>query len=207
MLRIVEFKQGTFFSIFLKKIKLTKVLFVLFLVGMVYGAMLVSLNQEEALKQLGSLMQKFIDKRAEQSIVITFFSSFISSMFLIIVLFILGFFSIGQPCSFFIPLFHGLGLGLSSAYLYSCRGIQGIFFCLVLIAPSAIISTFTLLLGAKESIRFSNKNFKTLFPKKYDQDMQGALKIYVTKFLVLSLFQLISAFVDMIFTFLFARFF
>ena len=206
MLHAPKMKQKAFFSIYLKQINLMKVLFVLFVLGMIYGAALIGLNQDEALSQLGGVMQRFINKRAEQSIIITLISSFSSSMVLIIVLFLTGFFSIGQPVAFFIPIFQGLGVGLSTAYLYSSKGVGGVLFCLLLIAPSAFISTFALLLGSRESIRFSNKNLKTLFPRKFNQNMQGELQLYLKRFAALTFFQTISAIVDSVCTFLFARF-
>ncbi len=206
MTNMLNLKKKAFFSVYLKNINLIKILFVIFIVGMIYGAMLIGLNRDEAVNQLGSMMQKFIDKRIEQSIFITFASSFFSSMVLIVILFFTGFISIGQPIAFFIPMFQGMGIGLSTAYLYSSKGINGIIFCLVLIAPTTIISTLTLLLGSKESIRFSNKILKTLFPQKFDQNMQGELKLYLKRFSALTIFQLISAFTDTICTFLFARF-
>ena len=206
MLNILNLKRKAFLSLYLKNINLIKILFVIFMVGMIYGAMLIGLNRDEAVNQLGSIMQKFINKRIEQSIFITFASSFFSSMILVVILFLVGFFSIGQPIAFFIPMFQGMGIGLSTAYLYSSKGISGIIFCLILIAPTTIISTITLLLGSKESIRFSNKNLRTLFPQKFDQNMQGELNLYLKRFSALTIFQLVSAVVDTMCTFLFARF-
>lgn len=206
MVNILNLKRKAFFSVYLKNINLIKVLFMLFIIGMIYGAMLIGLNRDEAVNQLGSMMQKFINKRIEQSIFITFASSFFSSMILVVILFFTGFISIGQPIAFFIPMFQGMGVGLSTAYLYSSKGIGGIIFCLVLIAPTAAISTLTLLLGSKESIRFSNKILKTLFPQKFEQAMQGELKLYLKRFSALTVFQLVSAFTDTMCTFLFARF-
>ena len=206
MLHAQKIRQRAFFSIYLRKISLIKVLFVLFVLGMIYGAALIGLNQDEALGQLGGVMQRFISKRAEQSVIVTLISSFSSSMVLIIILFLIGFFSIGQPIAFFVPVFQGLGVGLSTAYLYSSRGVGGVLFCLLLIVPSAFISTFALILGSRESIRFSSKNLKTLFPQKFNQNMKGELGLYLKRFAALTFFQATSAIVDAICTFLFARF-
>lgn len=206
MINMLNLKRKAFFSVYLKNINLIKILFMIFIIGMIYGAMLIGLNRDEAINQLGSMMQKFINKRIEQSIFITFASSFFSSMILIVILFLTGFISIGQPIAFFIPMFQGMGIGLSTAYLYSSKGMSGIIFCLVLIVPATAISTLTLLLGSKESIRFSNKILKTLFPQKFEQNMQGELKLYLKRFSALAIFQLVSACVDTMCTFLFARF-
>ncbi len=195
-----------FLSFSFKKIDLFKILFFLFTFSFLFGTILICVNHTETLNQLNFLMQKFIKNRTEQSIFITFFSSFFSSAISIIVLFFLGFFPLGQPVGFFIPVFHGLGLGLSTAYLYSFRGLKGVFFSILIIAPSEIIYTLILLLAAKFSIKFSNMNFKNLFPEKFKQKNKETLKLYVKRFTYLLCLELMGALTDCTTTFLFARF-
>ena len=199
-------KKKIFFSFSLKKINLFKILFILFTFGFLCGTILICTNNAETLKQLNILMQKFLKNRTEQSIFITFFSSFFSSIVSIAALFFLGFFPLGQPISFFIPIFHGLGLGLSTAYLYSFNGLKGVIFSILIIAPSEIIFTLILLLGSKFSIKFSNMNFKNLFPEKFKQKNKGTVKIYIKRFISLLCLSLIAAIVDGLTTFSFARF-
>lgn len=195
-----------FLSFSFKKINLFKTLFFLFTFSFLFGTILICVNHTETLNQLNFLIQKFLKNRVEQSVFITFFSSFSSSAISIILLFFLGFFPLAQPVSFFVPVFHGLGLGLSTAYLYSFRGLKGIFFSILILAPSEIIYTLILLLAAKFSIQFSNMNFKNLFPEKFKQKSKGTVKIYVKRFSYLLCLELMGALTDCITTFLFARF-
>lgn len=191
----------------LKKISFLKVLFILFFIGMIYGALLVGLSDSGIQNKLAFLTQEFVNKRTEQSIVFTFFSSFGSSMMLLIILFLLGFWAIGQPAALFVPIFRGLGLGMSMAQMYVAYNFKGVLFCLILILPQVIISTIGLLLGTRESVRFSNVFFRYFLPGKYDPPESGLFKMYLLKFIVLTGFMAASAAVDGICTFLFAGFF
>lgn len=197
----------SFISFHLKKINFIKIIFILFLLGMIYGALLMGLSDEQTLNALSFLTEQFVNKRAEQSIIITFFSSFSSSILLLLALFLVGFCAIGQPFALFIPVFHGLGLGMSMAYMYATQGLQGVLFSILLILPQAAISTFAIILGTRESVRFSNMFFHYFMPDKYESPQTGALKLYLTKFAVLTGFIALSALVDSICTFLFAGFF
>ena len=183
----------------LKKINLFKALFILFLLGMVYGAMLVGLKQLDAVNKLGLFMFNLNDAALNRSIAMVFMSSINGALIIAAILFVAGFFPIGQVIAFLIPVFCGLGIGFSTAYSCAVKGFLGFLKCLILIAPSATISTVAILLGAKESIKFANKNFKVLFPDNFEQDMHGALKQYVFKFLIVIVFSLIAAVLDCIF--------
>lgn len=200
-------KRKSFVSIRLKKISFLKIIVILFFLGMIYGALLIGLGQAQTQEQLSFLTEQFINKRAEQSIFYTFIGSFNSSAVLLLGSFLLGLSAVGQPGALALPVFNGLGLGLSMAYLYSTQGFQGILFTLVLILPSAIISTIALVLATNESVRFSNSIFRMLFPGKYEAPSSNHLKLYLMRFGVLLLFDVAAALVDSVFTFLFAGFF
>ncbi len=188
--------------------KFLKAIFILFLLGMIYGAVMVSVSSQESLDKMSFITGQFIDKRAQQSIFLTFFNSLYSSGILLAALFVLGFCAIGHPVSLFIPFFRGLGLGLSMGYLYQNDGLKGVVFCLLLIIPQAFFSTLSLILATRESVRFSNLFLSLLFPKKLEQSQAPhLLKLYLTKFGVLAGLIAVSALVDSVCTFLFAGFF
>ncbi|WP_270739198.1 stage II sporulation protein M [Massilioclostridium coli] len=192
----IHWNQKTFFQLIL----------LLFIIGMIYGAVLAGTSSEEMLNKLSFLTQGFMDQRAEQSLVYTFLNSLGSTASLLLTLFLLGFCAIGQPFAGFVPIFRGLGLGLSMGSFYLQDGIKGVLFCLLLLLPPAAISTFALILGTRESIKFSNLFFSVLLPDK-NLETKGMLKLYCTKFGVLFGILLVSALIDCICTFLFAGFF
>ncbi len=203
----IEKQKKFFVSLSFKNLDLFKILFAIFTFGFILGVILIGINQQESLSQLKLLMEKFIRNRTQDSILVTFFSSFFGFSIPILVLFLIGFFPLGQPVAFFIPMFHGLGLGLSSAYLYSLKGFQGIKFCIFIIAPCEIIYVLLLLIASKFSIRFSNRNFKNLIPEKYSQNKKGLLKRYLMRFITIFSFIVFVALVDCLTTFVFYRFF
>lgn len=188
-------------------INLFKVILIIFLVGMIYGAFLISFSEQGVHEQFQFLTQRFVEKRSAQSVIYTFFGSLGSNLLILSLIFILGFCAIGQPFSLFLTLFQGLGLGASIAHLYSNSGMQGILFALAIIIPQAIITSITLFLACRESVRFSNKLFFQMIPNKFEVSMDGSLRMYIIRFLVLVVFNFVAAIVDTLCTFLFSGFF
>lgn len=194
------------FSFHFSRKTFLRLIIVLFFLGLLYGAVLSSASSQDTLDKLSFVTQGFMSKRAEQSLFYTFFNSLASSAILLLLLFVFGFSAIAQPVSLLVPVFRGLGLGVSMGYFYLNDGFKGAAFCLLLIVPQALISTLALVLGTRESIRFSNTFFSILLPKK-EIETDGAFRLYFTKFGVLFCILLIAAVIDCICTFLFAGFF
>lgn len=207
MRNVIAKKKKFFVSFSFKNLNLFKILFLVFTFSFVFGVILIGINQQESLIQLKGLMERFIKNRTQDSVLVTFFSSFVGFLSLIFVLFLVGFFPLGQPISFFILIFHGLGLGLCSAYLYSLKGIQGVIFCIFIVAPCEVLYVLLLLISANFSIRFSNNNFKNLFPEKYPQNRKFCLKKYLVRFMTIFSFIFVVALVDCLTTFIFYSFF
>ena len=199
--------NNPFFLVRLKKIGFIKIIVILFFVGMLYGSLLVGLGQAQTQEHLAFLTEQFLNKRVDQSIIYTFISSFNSSAIMLLCLFLCGFCAVGQPIALFLPIFHGLGIGVSMSYLYYSQGLKGMLFSIALILPSAIPSTISLVLGTRESVRFSNTIFRSLFPEKYETPKNNGVKLYLLRFVTLVIFNIVSAMIDSVCTFLFAGFF
>ena len=176
------------------------------LLGMIYGVVIVGSVSQQTLSKLAFITDEFLDQRLVQSVLITFWHSFVGSASLLLVAFVCGFCAIAQPIPIGILLFRGFGLGLSLSYLYVNNGMSGVFCFLLLVLPQAVIATFALALGARESIRFSNHLFSFVVLQKEVQ-ATGMFKLYLIKFLVLCGFTLVAALLDGICTFLFAGLF
>ncbi len=189
----------------------------LFFAGYFIGSLLVRTVDSHTLDLLRYLTQGFITERLDQPLLKTFLSSFIGSMILLLVAFILGFSSISQLLTFLIPVFRGLGLGISAGYLYSMYGLQGILFCAVMVLPHVLVSTFALLIGCRESIKFSGVflsaivrtgRTRTDTVQESDASRRTELfQLYLLKFALLSILIVVAALIDTLFTFGFARFF
>ncbi len=196
-MRIFNIKfEKNFLPFKFKNLDLFKILFVIFVIGFIFGCILIGFNQKETLSNLDELMQNFIQTRKEGKFLINFINSMTSTMVFILILFILGLLPFGQPFAFFIPLFHGLGLGLLISYLYFSKGLKGFLVYLFSFVPYEICFILILILGSKFSIRFSNENFKKLLVENYKKESKLFFKLYLMQFLVLLVFQIIASFVD-----------
>lgn len=179
----------------------------LFFVGMLYGVLVINSYGSSLNDILSSMINTFVDSRLEQSLFSTFITSFNSSLILIVISFLFGFCSISQPLTMLIPVFRGLGLGLCMGYLYSGYGFKGVGFSLILIIPHMFISTLAIIISSKESIKLSNLFLGTFVAKLSNSITFKSVKLYCIKHSILLLFIFISAIIDCLFTFLFARFF
>ena len=82
------------------------------------------------------------------------FSSCFSSFCLLALLFLTGLSACGAPVSILVPVFFGLGLGMTEAYYYGF-GAGGVAFVALLVLPHSLVTAAALLMGCAESIRMS----------------------------------------------------
>lgn len=96
------------------------------------------------------------------------FSQLLSSCFqpvcLLIVLFLSGLSACGAPMVFIVPLFWGIGLGLTQAHYYA-QGAVGILLSAVLILPPCILKSAALLIGCSQSLQLSLQLSGQLLPR------------------------------------------
>lgn len=205
---------------FLYRNRLLLLLFMLLLLGELIGSFMMRGTELSASGTLPFLTQGFLAARGEQSLLETFTSSLSSSALLMLPAFLLGFCAIAQPVIVFLPLFRGLGLGLSMAYLYAAYGWRGVFACLVLILPNAVLSSLAILMACREALRMSALFLSCAFgtgsppadpegePVPYPAggrvDMRLAFRLYLVKFALLLGVAVAASLVDSVFTFLFA---
>ncbi|MCL2054557.1 MAG: hypothetical protein FWG90_09045 [Oscillospiraceae bacterium] len=177
---------------------------ILFLIGVLFGTILYRLNSESADK-LSELAGSFIAGRLEQTFWQTLVNSFAGAFILLLVCFVLGFGAIFQPLEAMIPVFRGIGLGVSLAGMYSRYGAGGVGISLVLIVPNGVISALVLIIGVREAMRMSNSIGAIVFTRKSGFEPVD-YKLYFTKFIVLTAILTVSSLADSLLTFLFAGF-
>lgn len=203
MLKSNVLKKKSIFKFYFKKLNLFRILFILFTFGFIIGVFLIGMQDEFFGKKVECSVDSFILNRTGKSFGYVFLNSFFNFVVLFLVLFVFGFFPFGQLFSFFSSMFHGLGLGLFSSYLYSAKGVNGMLFCLLFIAPSEIIYSLTIILAAKTSVRFSNRNFKLIFLKKHGCETTGEFRLYLLRYVVLLLFLIFATFLATLSNFVF----
>ena len=179
-------------------------LVLLFLISMIIGSLLVKNVDNSSLKSLISI---YSDKRINQSVLSTFFSSLWSALPLFVIVFFLGFYPLGVPAIYLAPIYKGLGTGLTMGYLYNVCGLEGIVYCFILIVPATFIYTMTLIFSCKESISLSKLLFIELTPKAKKTNLFDEVKLYFKRYFVLLLPIILSCIVDLVLTVSFARFF
>lgn len=189
------------------KDKLLVILFLLFLAGVLYGGIIAASATEDIVEKLSGITGGFVCKRAEQSLLTTFLSSFGSNLLILAVMFALGFSAIAQPFELFAPVFYGLGVGITMGYIYKTQLFKGVVYCAVLVVPHTVIALTAIVLAAREAFLMSNLFLGCALPKLSGELSHETLKLYSVKGLVLSAVVLISAIVDCMLTFIFAGLF
>lgn len=183
------------------------VVFAAFLAGMFYGAFLVGKIDESTAGLLGMLTDEYLASRISQSIWQTFISSLVSSVPYLILLFLLGFLSIGQPLIVVAPVFRGIGLGVTMGGLYLDYGMQGVLYCAVLIMPITLLVTFVLISASRNALKMANLFLSPVLREERAGASADALRIYCIKFLVFALVLLGASLLDALLNFLFSSLF
>lgn len=184
--------------------KLFFALMLMSMLGVIYGVLL-SKQNAVALAPLSFLTEGFVAARCSGGFFALFLRSFSSAGILLVVTFWLGLSAASQPVVFLLPFFRGLGIGVTMGYLTVRFREQGVAFGAVLLLPFAILSTFLLLLGCREAIRFSNLLLSGI--RKSDLPDLSGLRLFCLKGGVLLLLLVPAALLDATLGFLFARFF
>lgn len=162
--------------------RLPAVLFmVLFCIGEFVGAVSVCISPDNDL--LRRTAELFFRNRAGCTFIETLVNSFSGPFLLILACLLLGFGAVSMPAELLVPLFHGLGIGVMLADMNADYGLKGMLVSLVVILPFAVISAFIVIIAARESFSMSYLSARRLLG--LDKSDSGAVKLYLTKFLVL----------------------
>lgn len=180
------------------------VLMAILFAGVLAGVLLYCTADELYYSKFESISVSFIKKSFQYSFLQLVVNSFAGTFFLVLVCFFLGFGSIFQPVELIIPLFKGLGLGVSLADMYYSLGFNGLLLSIILIIPNAVISSFALIIACRESVRMSNSIRKILFGKSLDYNKID-FRLYITKFVIITVILGCSSVLDGAVTILFYR--
>ena len=106
-----------------------------------------------------------------------------STVVLLGVLFLLGLWACGIPFILLVPLFHGVGLGLTEAYYYS-TGMGGVATVATLVMPVGLLSAAVLAAACAESLRLSSCLSRQLLPGGNDEGLWHGFRLYGLRFLL-----------------------
>ena len=183
------------FAEFIAKNNILVILVLLFIAGIIFG-----IFSEQKISFISdyasSYLDGFISERTGASFFSVMLESFMSSCAVLLVIFASGTSMLGVLLVPFAAVLRAVLYGAVSAVLYSQYSVKGIAFNTVLIVPSALIFIFSLLLAARESVKFSAIILKISFPGTQAVNLSFDFKNYCGRYLFILLIALLSAIID-----------
>lgn len=135
------------------------------------------------------------------------FTSCFQTLCLLAVLFVSGLSACGAPVACAVPLFWGIGLGLTQAYYYTHGGV-GVLLTAIFVLPHSIPEAAALLTGCTLSLRLSVQLMGQLLPRgAHCGGLWQAFRAYCVQFLLLLPLLLAAGAVDVALRALLLRFF
>lgn len=194
--RVIRFRGFALGEFFRKNYFLLSI-FLLFVIGIFLGIFLFPKNT--VLSDFSkNYINDFLDFRSLSSFWGILFSSFLSSLSQLFLLFLLGASLFGVITVPAAVILKGFVQGLTTAYLYSAFALKGVAFNAVVYIPSCLIFIIVLMVAARESMRFSMKISSLTLSKTLPMNLSFEFKDYCVKFLTYSAFSAISALIDAI---------
>ena len=133
-------------------------------------------------------------------------SSCFSVFLLLALLFLCGLSACGAPVTALVPLFFGLGVGLTEAYYYGIGG-AGILFTVLFVIPHNLLAAAALLMGCSESLRMTLLLSGQLLPSVHCGGLWQDFKLYCVRFAMFLGVMLASGVVDVTMRLFFLRWF
>ncbi len=156
---------------------------VLFLVGTLLGLIVYALSHVVIGKELQTMLEVREIPSTFQAGMSALFSSSFSTILLLALLYLCGLSACGAPFAVLVPIFFGLGLGMTEAYYYS-TGAAGIAVTALMVVPHYLIAAVALVLGSMESVRMSLLFSRQILPGASMGGLWGDFKLYSVRFLV-----------------------
>lgn len=110
-------------------------------------------------------------------------NSLFATLAMLTVLFLLGLWGCGAPFILLVPLFHGLGLGLTEAHYYA-RGMSGILTTAGVILPVGLLTGAVLAMAGAESLRLSLRLSHRLVSGDTEEGLRQPFRLYSLRFLL-----------------------
>ena len=168
----------------------------LFVTGTVLGVVVFMMTHEQLADDLLLMFGQHAGISGFQEGIAVLCASCLSSFVLLGLLFLGGLSAYGAPLAFLVPLFFGLGLGLTEAYQYQLRGSMGIVYVAVLVLPHTLVAAAGLLMGCAESLRMSVAISRQLLPGSTIGGLWPMFRMYCVRFLLFVGIALVSGVLD-----------
>ncbi len=114
---------------------------------------------------------------------------------LLLLLFLAGLTAYGVPITVMVPLFFGLGVGLTQGYYYA-MGIAGVGISCLFVLPRGLIAAIGILMACAEALRMSLRLARQLMPGSAMGSMWVPFRLYCIRFLLFLAIALAASVVD-----------
>ena len=178
-----------------------------YIMGMLVGVLVMRGAGDALVKSVEASFSAYVAQRQSQPFWITFLYAFSSSIAFFGAAFICGLCVVGAPGAFLIPCFKGLGLGLTTGYIYAVYGMKGMAFSALLLVLPSLVSALALLLACRESWGFSLMLFHGVLPGASSLSLRGDFKVYCLRYLFIVGILLLACLLDAGLSAAFIRFF
>lgn len=129
-------------------------LLTLLLSGFVVGCLVFHYYGQAESAYLGTLLSVQKLGNGIQQYLSALYSSCFLPIVLLAILFLCGLSACGMPMILLVPVFYGLGLGLSESFYYS-SGLRGVLIVVCLILPHILLKSAALLMASCEAMRMT----------------------------------------------------
>lgn len=187
--------------------KLLILLSIFLLIGILSGAILVNIADENTLKFINILFLSDFKERLSKTLLDIFIASISSTFIFVIISFFMGLSVWGFILAPVIPFIRGIGIGIAEGYLYSTYGIRGICFHTLVFLPGIFISSIAILLMTKEAMKLSNDFSSIIFLGGKLISVRNSIRLYIIRSGCIVIMVVIASAADIIFNFLFSRLF
>ena len=113
----------------------------------------------------------------------TLWEACFSTVVLLGALYLLGLWACGAPFILLVPLFHGIGLGLTEAHYYH-TGMDGVGIVAALVMPAGLLNAAVLIAACAESVRLSSCLSRQLLPGGSEGGLWSGFRLYSLRFLL-----------------------
>ena len=176
----------------------------LFLLGVLIGVLMYVAADRPA-EEWAALLRVSVAPQGFQGGLAALWSSVLSVVVLLGGLFLFGLWPCGAPFILFVPLFYGLGLGLTEAYYYSLGG-QGVAAVALVVMPHGLLCAAVLVTAAVESLRLSTRLSRQLLPSAACGGLWSVFRLYCLRFLLFLAAAVFVGLLDVLFQMVFGRF-
>lgn len=127
----------------------------------------------------------------------TLWESCFSTIVLLGMLYLLGLWACGVPFILLVPLFHGVGLGLTEAFYYR-TGPGGVGTVAALVMPVGLLNGAVLIAACAESVRLSSCLSRQLLPHGAEDGLWSRFRLYSLRFVLFLSAAVMVAFIEVL---------